>query len=197
MTIRTIALTASLAAAIPLAALAQQAPKLPQSTPAAQAPAQNTQTPATPPPSPVRTEIVKFDNWTATCNDFTEGPHRRVCTAQLQVQQTGSNQVVLSWGVFIKDGKELVAALQTPTGVAIAPGVKVKLDKGAERTFAYESCDTGNCTATQVIDNNLLRDINASGNVQITVQAINGNQVNFSFPMKGADKAIAHIRAAR
>jgi invasion protein IalB len=113
----------------------------------------------------------------------------------LQVQQSGSNQVILTWVVFINDNKQLVTVLQTPTGVTIAAGAKLRLEKAAERTLAFETCDTGQCTATQVIDNNLLRDMGAASTAQVTVQAINGNQVNFNFPIKGIDKALAHLRA--
>jgi hypothetical protein len=33
-----------------------------------------------------------------------------------------------------------------------------------------------------------------ASNAQVTVQAING-KVNFNFPIKGVDKALAHLRA--
>jgi len=156
------------------------------------APAQGT---APPPPAPIRTEILKFDSWTATCHEFAEGARKRACTAQLQVQQSGSNQIIFTWIVFINDSKQLVTLLQTPTGVSIAQGVKVKLEKAAERTIPFETCDTGNCTATQIIDNNMLRDLSAAATVQMTVQAVNGSQVNFNFPIKGIDKALTHLRS--
>ncbi len=155
--------------------------------------AQPAQAPAQPPAAPIRTEILKFDSWTATCNEF-EAPKKRTCAAQLQVQQSGSNQVILTWVVFINDNKQLVTVLQTPTGVTIAPGVKLRLEKAAERTLPFETCDNGQCTASQVLDNNLLRDMGAASTAQVTVQAINGNQVNFNFPVKGIDKALAHLR---
>jgi invasion protein IalB len=155
----------------------------------AQAPAPAQQ----PPAAPIRTEILKFDSWTATCNEF-EAPKKRTCAAQLQVLQSGSNQVVLTWVVFINDNKQLVTVLQTPTGVTIAPGVKLRLEKAAERTLPFETCDNGQCTASQVLDNNLLRDMGAASSAQVTVQSINGNQVNFNFAVKGIDKALTHLR---
>jgi invasion protein IalB len=147
-----------------------------------------------PPPQPVRTEILKFDSWTATCHEFAEGARKRACTAQLQIQQSGSNQIVLTWVVLINDNKQLVSVMQTPTGVAIAPGVELKLEKAAPRKVAYESCDNGQCISTQILDNNLMRDLAAAPNVQVTIQAINGQQVNFNFPIKGIDRALTHLR---
>lgn len=144
---------------------------------------------------PIRTEIVRFDGWSVTCNEFAEANRKRHCVAQMQVQPNNANQVVMTWSIAINDNKQFVMAIQTPTGVMIAPGVKLKLEKAAERTVAYESCDTGQCIATQVIDNNLLRDLSAATTAQVTMQATNGNQVNLNFSIKGADKALAHLRS--
>ena len=113
---------------------------------------------------------------------------------QVQVQQTNATRVVLTWTVHINDNKQLVMMIQTPTGVLIAPGVELKLDKAAKRTIPFESCDTGSCTTSQVIDNNLMRDMSAATSVQVTVQAVNGNAINFNFPVKGTDKALTHLR---
>ena len=159
----------------------------------AQPQAQPQQPPA--PSPPVRTEIVRFDGWSVTCNEFAEANRKRHCVAQMQVQPNNASQVVMTWSIAINDNKQFVMAIQTPTGVMIAPGVKLKLEKAAERTVAYESCDSGQCIATQVIDGNLLHDLNAAATAQVTMQANNGNQVNLSFSIKGADKALAHLRS--
>jgi invasion protein IalB len=153
------------------------------------------QQPAAPASPPVRTEIVRFDGWSVTCNEFAEANRKRHCVAQLQVQPNNANQVVMTWSIAINDSKQFVMAIQTPTGVMIAPGVKLKLEKAADRTIAYESCDNGQCIATQVIDNNLLRDLGAAATAQVTMQANNGNQVNLNFSIKGTDKAVAHLRS--
>jgi invasion protein IalB len=167
----------------------------------AQAPAQQQQQQQhapSPPPAPVRTEILRFDSWAATCHEFAEGARKRTCNAQMQIQvqqQAGLSQVALTWTLFINDNKQLVMVLQTPTGVMIAPGVELTLDKTPKRTVPFESCDTGSCIASQIIDNNLMRDLSAAGNVQVTVKAVNGNAVNFNFPVKGTDKALNHLRS--
>ena len=158
----------------------------PQAQPQPQQPSQS---------PPVRTEIMRFDGWSVTCNEFAEANRKRHCVAQMQVQPNNASQVVMTWSIAINDTKQFVMAIQTPTGVMIAPGVKLKLEKAAERTVAYESCDTGQCIATQVIDNNLLRDLSAATTAQVTMQANNGNQVNLNFSIKGADKALSHLRS--
>jgi invasion protein IalB len=165
-----------------------------QQQPQPQAQPQPQQPPAAASP-PVRTEIVRFEGWSVTCNEYAEANRKRHCVAQMQVQPNNANQVVMTWSIAINDNKQFVMAIQTPTGVMIAPGVKLKLEKAAERAVAYESCDTGQCIATQVIDNNLLRDLSAATTAQVTMQANNGSQVNLNFSIKGADKALAHLRS--
>jgi invasion protein IalB len=207
--------TTNLAAALPEGAIdiaqAQPAPKGPAPSsrpraaqapaPAAPAPAQPQQpgqaAPAAPPPlTPQRTEITRFDNWVVTCNDFTEGPKKRICSAQIQVQQQNTNQVVFTWTVFINDAKQFVSALQTPTGIMIPPGVDVQVEKGTKRKVNYESCDNGRCTAAVTMDANMIREVTAATTAQVSITALNGSTVQFSIPIKGFEKAYAQVRTA-
>jgi invasion protein IalB len=163
--------------------------------PAPEAPAAQGQT-TPPPPAPQRTEITRFDNWVVTCNDFTEGPKKRVCSAQINVQQQGTNQVIMTWSVFVNDAKQFVTALLTPTGIMIAPGVDLQPEKGAKRKINYESCDNGRCTAAVTMDAAMIREVSAASSAQVSITAINGNTVQFNIPIKGFDKAYAHLRMA-
>ena len=183
------------AGAVLWADAARAEPKQAQAQPQPQAQPQQPAAPAPPPSPPIRTEIMRFDGWSVTCNEFAEANRKRGCVAQMQVQPSNANQVVMTWSIAINDNKQFVMGMQTPTGVMIAPGVRLKLEKAAERTVAYESCEPGHCIATQVIDSNLLRDLNAATTAQITLQANNGNQVNLNFSLKGVDKALAHLRS--
>src|SRR5439155_5884035 len=107
--------------------------------------------------SPQRTEIVKFDNWTVTCLEYPEGTPKKTCAAQLQVQQSGSNQVLLAWTVSLNDSKQFVTLLQTPTGVSIPSGVELQPEKAGKRKFSYENCEPAPCTSTLPIDAALQR----------------------------------------
>jgi invasion protein IalB len=144
---------------------------------------------------PHRTETVTFDDWSATCQDFVEGPKKRTCSAQLQVQQSGSAQIVLTWRVFINDGKQFVSVLQVPTGVMIVPGVELHLDKAASRKIGFESCEPARCTAGTVMDGAFVKEATAATTASVTLQAVNNNAVQIGFSMKGFDKASAHLRA--
>ena len=146
--------------------------------------------------SPQRTEIVKFDNWTVTCLEYPEGTPKKTCAAQLQVQQSGFNQVLLAWTVSLNDSKQFVTLLQTPTGVSIPSGVELQPEKAGKRKLSYESCEPARCTSTLPIDAALLRELSTAPTAQVVIFAVNGQSVQFNIPIKGFDKASAHLRSA-
>ena len=192
--LRMFALGCALLAAVPIAfaqapiRVAQQKPPM-TTAPAAQAPApQPQQTPA--PVQPVRTEILNFDNWSTTCREFAEGKHKKICFALLQIiqQANNQNQVIFSWTIGSDEDNHQVMTLQTPTGVAITPGIELKTTKGS-KTIAYTSCETGHCLATVPVDASLVRDLLASTDIQAIIHSSDGRDVTVNIPMKGFDKA--------
>jgi invasion protein IalB len=170
-------------------ATAQRQPQAAQ--PAAPA-AQPAQQPA-PPPAPLRTEINRFDHWTVTCSEFSEGPRKRVCSAQLQVTQQNTNNVVLAWTVGFNNENQIVSVINTPTGVSIAPGVELRLAKATVRKLPFVTCESQRCTASIPMDSNLVRDISAVAAADVVIYAPNGSGVKFNFPLKGFDKAYAEL----
>jgi invasion protein IalB len=146
------------------------------------------------PPSPripTRTEILHFEGWTVTCNEFADGPRTRQCSAVLQIVQQGTNQPVFSWMVAVDDHKQLVSVMQTPTGVVIAPGVELRVGKLPPQKIPFASCDTGRCVATMSIDANLVREITTSPMAEAIIQSTQGNTVQFNIQSKGFDRAYA------
>ncbi len=183
-------------------ALAQSPIQVAQQKPpaAAPAPAPQPQQPQSPPPAqpapvqPVRTEILNFDNWSVTCRDFAEGKHKHICFALLQIvqQNNNQNQVVFSWTIGLDEDNHQVMTLQTPTGVALIPGIELKLAKGS-KTIAYTSCETGHCLATSAVDAGLVRDLSASTDIQAIIHSSDGREVTVNIPMKGFEKAYAAL----
>jgi invasion protein IalB len=165
------------------AAPAAQPPAAP-AAPAAQAPAAQ--------PEPIRTEIVKHDNWTVTCREFAD--KKRSCSGVLQVVQAQNNQTLFVWIIGKNSDGKVMSVLQTPTGVAIAPGVEVKLTRGAARKAVYVNCETNRCEATMDIDEAFSRDASASDNVEATIYSTTGQGVKFTLPFKGFDRALAAVR---
>src|SRR5262249_32698340 len=100
------------AAQNPPSARAPRAPATGENTRAQQSAAQvNTgQAGQAPPPPqiPTRTEILNFENWAVTCNEFAD-PRARRCSALLQILQQNTNQVVFTWTVAMDERRQLVA----------------------------------------------------------------------------------------
>ena len=181
-------------------ALAIEAPagrKLAQQSgrPAAAAPApagQPAPAQSAPAPQPVRTEILAHDNWTVTCREFAD--KKRTCSGVLQVVQQQNNQVIFVWIVGKNAENKLMSVLQTPTGVAIGPGVEVKFARGPARKAVYANCEANRCEATLDLDDASIRDASATENTEATIISTGGQSVKFTLPFKGFDKALAAVR---
>jgi invasion protein IalB len=145
----------------------------------------------TPPQIPTRTEILNFENWAVTCNEFADAPRARRCSALLQILQQNTNQIVFTWTVAMDEHKQLVAILQTPTGVVIPPGVELRVGKLPPQKIPFASCDPGRCIATATVDANLVREMSTSPTAEAIVQGSQGNTVQFNIQMKGFDRAYA------
>jgi invasion protein IalB len=179
--------------------LAQQRPAQPRpgGAPAQPAPAQPAQpapasppaAEASPPPQPWRTEILNFDAWSVTCQEFREPRPRKVCQAQMQVVRQGTQQIVLSLAVLADDKGVWRAAIGTPTGVAIQPGVDVAVTGAAARKAIYETCEPTRCVAALALDDKTVKDFAAAPQLEATVVTNVGQAVKLTFPMKGFDKA--------
>jgi invasion protein IalB len=109
--------------------IAQNSPNTAPSTPSEQ------QTPT--PKIPIRKEISRFDNWIVTCNEFQDGSTTRKCSALLEVIQDKTQRPVFSWTIEVNEKKQLISVFQTPTGVAIAPGVQLRIGKSPARTSEW------------------------------------------------------------
>jgi invasion protein IalB len=184
------------------ARLAQFAPRTPAAAPHANPPQttgqQSQQTAAVQPAPaapqvPTRVEILNFENWAVTCNEFADGPRSKRCSALLQIMQQNTNQTVFTWTVGLDERKQLMAVMQTPTGVIIAPGIEFKIGKLTQK-IPFTSCEPGRCVATVTVDNNLLREMTTSPTAEAIIQGVQGNTVQFNIQMKGFDRAYAALK---
>jgi invasion protein IalB len=167
----------------------------PQTTgqqPAGQQTAAVQPTPAAP-QVPTRVEILNFENWAVTCNEFADGPKSKRCSALLQITQQNTNQTVFTWTVGLDEKKQLMAVMQTPTGVVIAPGIEFKIGKVTQK-IPFTSCEPGRCIATMTVDNNLLREMTTAPSAEAIIQGAQGNTVQFNIQMKGFDRAYAALK---
>jgi invasion protein IalB len=157
---------------------------------AAPAPAAQSQAEGPPQPEPTRTEIQKFDNWILTCNEFAEGPRTRVCSAVTRAFNQ-NKQLVFQWTVAVDNNKQLVTVMETVPGVAILPGIELRIGKSAAHKIPYVTCETGVCIARTNVDANLLRDLTGSPTAEVVIQGSQGNTVQFPVQLKGFERAYA------
>jgi invasion protein IalB len=165
-----------------------------QAAPSAQAPAApaQPQAEAAPPAQvPTRTEILNFENWVVTCNEFGEGARTRVCSALLRLINQNTKQIVFTWTIALDNNKQWITVMQTLTGVAIPPGVELRVGKAAPHKIPYASCDTGGCIATSVMDTNLVREMTTTPTAEAVIQSNQGTAVPYNIQMKGFDRAFA------
>jgi len=142
---------------------------------------------------PTRTEILNFENWAVTCNEFAAAPRAKRCSALLQILQQNTNQVVFTWTLAFDERKQLIAVMQTPTGVIIPPGVELRVGKIPAQKIPFTSCDPGRCIATATVDANLVREMTTSPTAEAVIQGSQGNTVQFNIQMKGFDRAYAAL----
>src|SRR5271155_4246847 len=133
---------------------------------------------------PTRTEILNFGSWVVTCSEFAEAP-KRICSALLQITEKKSNQTVFSWTVGFDNNNKVTNVIQTPTGVAISPGVELRIGKTSPRKIPFASCESGRCVAVVAMDADLLHDMSASVTAEAAIQGSQGNRVDFNIDMKG------------
>lgn len=155
---------------------------------------------------PQRIEILRFDNWAVTCNEFADTPNKRACNAELHAEgsASGGARVIIVLTLYINDAKQLVGVLRTPTGVMLAPGVELKFDEAGDKTgenagvnkFIYESCETNGCVATSILDSAFIRHATSAPATTVIMRAANGGTVQFKLPIQGFDKAYDQLKAS-
>jgi invasion protein IalB len=140
-----------------------------------------------------KTETINYENWILTCREFLDGPKKRSCSITVAVQKQDTNQIILALTVQPNEQGQTVVSIQTPTGVAIAPGVELKLEKAAARKLAFDFCEPSRCSASLIADKNFLREASLAASLALVIQSSDGKPVNFEFPIKGFDKAYAKM----
>jgi invasion protein IalB len=143
-----------------------------------------------------RTEIVNYDNWTVTCRDGRDAKEKRVCSAQLDIVQeaNGSRRAVFTWLIGTNKDGALAMAMRFLPGVAIPPGVELKLAEKPVRKIPITICEPTHCEASMTIDEAFIRDAHAVQQAEAVVTASDGRQVTFTVNMKGFAQAVAAVR---
>ena len=143
-----------------------------------------------------RTEIVTYDNWTATCRDGRDAKEKRVCSAELDIFQeaNGTRRAVFTWLIGSNKDGALAMAIRFLPGVAIPPGVDLKFADKPARKIPITTCEPSQCEASMTIDEAFIRDAQTVSQAEAVVTASDGRQVTFTINMKGFAQAVAAVR---
>ncbi|TBW36585.1 hypothetical protein EYW49_13375 [Siculibacillus lacustris] len=181
----------SLSAALLLGAFGSQASA--QTKPAVPTPAPATAPATEKPPQPTRTEIVTFENWRMTCNEFAESK-KRTCVGQLQATKPETGQLLFGWTIGFNAEGVLESAIVTLTGVAIPKGLDLRFGQAAVRKLSYATCEPTYCTAQMPIDAGLRKEIVAAEAVEVVLYGSTGNNLKLAVPIKGIEKLLASLK---
>jgi invasion protein IalB len=167
----------------------QKAPAAPAASPQADAPQPGPEAAAA-----QKTETTNFDNWILSCREFVEGPKKRNCAMTVSVRKQDTNRVVLSWTVRPNDKGQFVSVVETLPGIAIQPGIQLKLEKSSStRTLPIEVCEPAWCSGSLPMDKTFIQEAGASSKVMIVITSSAGQPVTLEFPIKGFEKAYAKM----
>jgi invasion protein IalB len=105
-----------------------------------------------------------------------------------------NQQVIAAAAVRIsKDGgAELL--VQAPTGVVIAPGVKLSVDGQETAKAPFTACAPRACEAIFKIDQNLINSLAKGKALAATVETLRGKSANIEFQLDGFVKAYAAFK---
>jgi invasion protein IalB len=141
-----------------------------------------------------KVETINFDSWILSCREFVEGPKKRNCAMTVSVRKSDTNRTVLSWTVRQAENGQIVSVIEALPGISIAPGIQLKLDKGAAvRKFPIETCEPNWCSASLPMDKAFIREVATSSKVTIVVTSSAGQPFTFEFPINGFEKAYAKM----
>ncbi len=142
-----------------------------------------------------RAETIVDDNWTVTCAQTDQEEAKRVCSATLKIAQAdknGQERVIFVWALGHQDGK-LVSSISVPSGVQIPPGVEIKIGDKEARKVNFATCVPAQCQALLPLEETLVKSLSGVQTTDVTVRAVNGNDIKFTVNMKGFAQALADL----
>ncbi|MGP9820005.1 invasion associated locus B family protein [Salinarimonas sp. NSM] len=169
------ALAVAAGALAPLAASAQTAP-----APQAPQPGQPNVVPVVPEPSQT--------GWTKLCGDDQASGAQICYTTRDFVSDQG--QPVLAVAIYDIDAPEgqedqLVARFLMPLGLLLQPGIRFAADQNAATNGAYAVCFPNGCFAEAQVTQQMIDQMKAGANLNISVQNQNAQVVTFQVPLDG------------
>jgi invasion protein IalB len=192
---RDLRLSAWLAALMVTFAVAQEAPieKTPvEKTPVEKTPVEKTPVEKTPAQKPEAAKV--FKDWRVQCEKREEG--NELCFIFQDVVLKEGNRHLLRLEIgYVPDKKDqIVAVITVPLGIALPPGVLLKVDEGKDLRLPVEHCIPQGCRILFPVDHDLLAMLKAGKQATVTVQNMNHQSVAIPVSLAGFTAAINNLR---
>ncbi len=144
--------------------------------------------PAGQPPAPVVQEFVAVDpEWNKVC--FNEPQTQKQICQTTRLFGDRAENPVLSILVTDPGGPDKAIQVLAPMGVALRPGFRIAVDKGAPEGGAYELCTPQGAYGGLHVKQAFVDSMKKGEKLAVSVKTINGAEFIFNLPLAGFGKA--------
>ncbi len=127
----------------------------------------------------------KFKDWTVHCEKPDDATPEQCVIFQTLVNNDTQKPVLQLTVGYLGPEKEPVALFQVPLGVALRPGVDVKVDSKDLVRIPFERCDPGGCMAGLALSSQLISALKGGSKGQVIVHDASGRQVPLEVSLSG------------
>jgi invasion protein IalB len=140
----------------------------------------------------VKPVVSTYGNWQVACPPVGDTTGVR-CFAELSVIDPKRKIAVVDLRIGYNQQQALLADLQTPAEVLVAPGATLSLGGGAQLKLAYVSCGVVGCRSAALLKPDFLKAAKAAQEAIVSVVAINGKVLQVKLKINGIAEALAAI----
>ena len=137
-----------------------------------------------------------FGSWTLRCSPISDSKTECMMFQNL-VLKTGG-QPVLQFGIGIAPDDGLPTVLVSlPLGIALPPGITIKIDDGAPATFPVERCEPDGCRAGMKLRDGTVKQLSQGRQLHVTFHDGARKPINVSLALDGFAAAYRALTAAK
>jgi invasion protein IalB len=135
------------------------------------------------PKNPKRIQtITAYQDWRTACP--AAAPKQAPCEMVLDVLDGKTRNTVARIAVS-HDGANQVLAFTMPFGVALEPGIGLRVGKDPVKVVQYRTCNQIGCIAEMPLDDKLTASLKAATDVQLLFAGLDGKPVGVPVSLKG------------
>ena len=182
----------------PVAALAQASQATPSQAPTGQAPQSTAPAPApkTAAPNPQSLDGKRFQDWTLQCKTVSAAKSE-VCEMQQAIVNQQNKRVMLAVVGRVRNSDTPGMLILLPLGIALPPGVFLKVDDGERRRIDLKICEKQGCHVEVLLEPDLLAQLKAGNKAVISFYVYDRQgkekEVNIPISLLGFSAALAEV----